>query len=270
MPETATTAAEALDRYEAFLSHDAIVQRMWHGSGANGRKLACGLGVIGPAVFSPRDCPAAIMPRWLAQMVPWLFDGQSKADALAWGSRFYSELARLNGSVPFSVIHDWQSNIVGPLAIEVSTKRCRKVETHEALKAMHADALAGKSFTADEWRPVLKAAFFDADAYADAYANANADAYADAYANAYANADANADANAYADADADANADAYAYANANAYANAYANANANAYADADANADAYAYANANAKKQAVKRLADGLVDCMARVTTEAA
>jgi len=254
MPETATTAAEALDRYEAFLSHDAIVQRMWHGSGADGRELACGLGVIGPAVSSPRDCPAAIMPRWLAQMVPWLFDGQSKADALAWGSRFYSELARLNGSVPFSVIHDWQSNIVGPFAIEVSTKRCRKVETHEALKAMHADALAGKSFTADEWRPVLKAAFFDAYAYA----------YADAYAYAYANADAYADANAdtYAYAYAYANADTYAYANADAYADA----NAYAYANADANADTYA----DAKKQAVKRLADGLVDCMARVTTEAA
>jgi len=244
MPRTAATAAEALDRYEAFLSHDAIVQRMWHGSDANGRELACGLGVIGPAVSSPRDCPAAIMPRWLAQMVPWLFDGQSKADALAWGSRFYSELARLNGSVPFSVIHDWQSNIVGPLAIEVSTKRCRKVETHEALKAMHADALAGKSFTADEWRPVLKAAFFDADAYA--YANADAYAYANAYANAYA------------------------YADADAYADAYANAYAYAYADAYAYAYADAYAYANAKKQAVKRLADGLVDCMARVTTEAA
>ncbi len=50
-------------------------------------------------------------------------------------------------------------------------------------------------------------------------------------------------------------------------ANAYAYANANAYADANANANAnaYAYANADAKKLAVKRLADGMVECLARV-----
>ena len=61
---------------------------------------------------------------------------------------------------------------------------------------------------------------------------------------------ADADANAYADADAYANADAYADADA---------------ADADAaDADAYAYANA-AKRATIKRLADGMVECLARV-----
>ena len=209
------TAAEARDRYAAFLARDGIVQGTWHSTASDGRELACALGVIGPEISSPKDCPAHVMPRWLAQMVPWLFDNQQRKDALDWGSRFYDQIARLEGVVPFSVIHDWQGNVVGDLAIEVATKRNRQVEPHQALKEMHIASLAGKSFTVEEWRPVLK------DADADAYADADADAYA------------------YADADADA----YVY----------------------AYADAYVYAYADADADAIKRLADGLVDCLARV-----
>ena len=226
--QIAQTAAEAYARYQAALASHSLVQGQWQTKADDGRQLACALGVIGN-IHSAGECPAQIMPRWLAQMTVWLFDGQKADDAFAWGERFYAEIARLNGAVPFSVIHDWQANIVGPLAIEVAEKRKRNVEAHKALQAMQAAALAGKKFTADEWRPVLKAAFIDAYAYADA----NADAYANA----------DADANAYADA------------NANAYAYAYADANADAYADADA------------KSAAVKRLADGMVECLARVPT---
>src|SRR6185312_1871420 len=139
------------------------------------------------------------------------------------------QIARLSGNIPFSVIHDWQANVVGPLAIDLATKRKRDVEAHRKLQTMQQEALAGNKFSADEWRPVLKAAFKDAYAYADAYANADADAYADADANAYADAqptayaDADASAYAYPDAYADAADDAYAYAYA------YANADADAY-----------------------------------------
>jgi len=213
---TAQTAKEAYRRYQTALASDCLVQSAWHSQANDGRQLACALGVIGDDVKSAKDCPAQIMPRWLAQMTVWFFDGQKEDDALDWGLRFYEQIARLNGTVPFSVIHDWQANFVGPLAIEVSEKRGRKVEAHVALKVMQEQALAGKKFTADEWHPVLKAAFFDA------YANANAYAYA----------------------------------------NAYANANANAYADADA----YAYAY-YAKQEAIKRLADGMIECLARVPT---
>ncbi len=89
---------------------------------------------------------------------------------------------------------------------------------------MHAEVLTGKSFTADEWRPVLRAAFFDADAFSSANANDNA------FASALASADASASANAY----------------------------------------AYACANEDADEVTIKRLADGLVDCMARVASVAA
>src|SRR6185312_7356714 len=254
----AQTGAEVLDRYRSALDDGRLIQFLWHCTDDDGRDLACALGVIGAQVGSPKDCPAQIMPRWLAKMVPWLFDNQSKDEAFAWGLRFYEQIARLSGNIPFSVIHDWQANVVGPLAIDLATKRKRDVEAHRKLQTMQQEALAGNKFSADEWRPVLKAAFKDAYAYADAYANADADAYADANANADADAVAHEDAYAdddnyayaYADAyDDDAYADyAYAYAYANADADAYADANANAYTNADAYT--YAYADASAHSYA--------------------
>lgn len=178
---TVATAAEAFDRYRAFLDEGRLIQGGWHQE-QDGRQLACALGVLGQEVSSSRDCPAQIMPRWLAQMVPWFFDGQTTEDANQWGLAFYAELSRLNGVVPFSVIHDRHATVVGPIAIETAEKRGRKPEVHKALAEMQFAALTGKTFTADEWRPVLKAAFFDANANANAnaYANANADANADA------------------------------------------------------------------------------------------
>ena len=205
----AATASEAFERYEAALSAGNLVQGAWN-TEKDGRHLACALGVIGDHVGSPRDCPAQIMPRWLAQMVPWFFDRQKAEDAYPWGLAFYAELKRIDGKVPFSVVQDWQASVVTPLAIEVSEKRKRKPETHRTLQALHLRALAGDLAARDEWYAALK------PAYSDAYANADANAYANADANAYANANAFAFAFAFA----------YAYADANAYANAYADANA--------------------------------------------
>ncbi len=227
----ALTADVAFERYERFFNSDALVQNNWHGRGSDGRELACGLGALDPEINNPRDCPSSVMPRWLAQMVPWFFDGQDFADAKTWGLAFYADLKRLGGAVPFSVIHDWQANVVGPLAIEVATKRKLPTDVHEKLQALHLNVFAGGAAPRTEWYEALRPALFQV--YRGNYA------YADAYA------------------DADANADAYA--------NAYAYADANAYADADANADANANAYAYARKASIKRLADGMVECLGRV-----
>ena len=235
------TAAEAFAKYREAYENDGLAQSVWN-TERDGRHLACALGVLGEEVTSVRDCPAQIMPRWLAQMVPYFFDGMETADAKQWGLEFYEQLARIKGAVPFRVVHDWQANFVGPLAIETAEKQGRDVEAHKALADMQAKALGGTAITDDEWRPVLKAAFYDL--YKWLY-RANADAAAYVYAAA----------DAYAAAAADAYADAYAYVNA------YVNANANA--DGDAYADAYAYVNA--KRDRIKRLAFGMVECLKRV-----
>jgi hypothetical protein len=239
---TAETASDALTLYRDAMEADALIQSGWHETGEDGRELACALGVLGPQVDDAEKCPAAIMPRWLAQMVPWFFDRQDFADAKAWGLKFYAELARIGGAVPFFVVHDWHANVVGPLAIEIAAERNGNIAAHTALADMHAKVLGGAKFSSDEWRPVLK------DAYADAYADANVDAST--------------------------NVDANAYAYTNAYANAYpyADADAEAYADADAYpyANAYPYADADARRSAMKRLATGMVECLSRVVALAA
>ena len=239
--KNATNAAEAYMQYEALLNTDSLVQSSWHSQAQDGRQLACALGALGEDVSSSRDCPAQIMPRWLAQMVPWFFDNQEFEDAKTWGLALYAELKRLDGQVPFSVVRDWQANVVGPLAVKTAEDQKRDTTSHQALVAMQKAAAGGQNFTADEWRPVLKAAFLDIYRFRyRTYADADAYAYAYAYA----------DANAYADAYAYADADAYAY----------------AYADADAYAYAYAYAYADAKYRArVTYLANGMVECLKRV-----
>jgi hypothetical protein len=194
---TAQTAAEYAERYLESFNTGTLTQGSFH-TERDGRQLACALGVIGDDIEGASQCPAAIMPRWLAQMVPAFFDRQKEADAFTWGVKFTAELARLDGKVPFSVIHDWHANTVCQLGIEAAEKRGRDVAPHKALQAFHLRALAGEKITTDEWRPILWNADADADAVADAYAYAVAAAYAYADADAYAYAVAAA----YADADA--------------------------------------------------------------------
>jgi hypothetical protein len=84
MTAIVTSAAEAFDRYHHALEADLLIQAGWHKE-EDGRQLACALGVLGDDVNKPRDCPASVMPRWLAQMVPWFFDRMAFDDAKRWG-----------------------------------------------------------------------------------------------------------------------------------------------------------------------------------------
>ena len=175
---TELTAHAAFRLYEAAYETDALVQGAWH-TERDGRQLACALGTLGPKISSPSDCPATVMPRWLAEMVVGFFDKQKFEDAKVWGLEFYKALDRIGGNVPFSVIHDWHASTVCQLGIDAATKRGRDTAPHVALQCMHKRALAGEKVSVDEWKPVLKAANAYADA--DAYANAYADAYAYAW-----------------------------------------------------------------------------------------
>ena len=182
MAEVVTTAREAFERYEAFYAGDRLIQSNWHETASDGRQLACALGVLGDKVCDPDDCPGAIMPRWLAHMVPTFFDCQEFDDAKDWGKRFYAALDRLNGIVPFSVVHDWCASTVSVMGVDAATMRGRNTAPHVALQAMHQRALSGEKIGADEWRPILRnaAPYPYADAYTDAEAGAYASAYADA------------------------------------------------------------------------------------------
>ncbi|MFZ4687882.1 MAG: hypothetical protein ACOYLS_01460 [Polymorphobacter sp.] len=233
------TAHEARTRYDAAMAEGRLVVGKWQSQADDGRHLACALGIIDPSITDPKDCPASVMPRWLAKLTVYFFDGQRADSRLEWGAAFYAELDRLGGKVPFTVINDWHANVLAAswIARAMANGNPNAAAKHTAYQALHLRALAGDNPSQPEWRAVTR------DAYADAYADADADAYA------------------YADADADADADAYAYAYADA--DAYADASADASASADAYADAYAYAYAYA--ESVKRQAFGMIDCLRRV-----
>lgn len=234
----ATTAEEALLHYRAAMDNDLLIQSAWHKE-QDGRHLACGLGVLGPDVYSTEDCPAQIMPRWLAQMVPWMFSKQPFEDAKAWGLKFYSAVARLKGNIPFSVVYDWRAHYGMELRIEAAKKRKHDPAPHLELQDHFRRALIGNRAAPDVWKEKLKKSY--------AYADVPADGYVDAYADAFALTFAHPDVDAYADA--------------------YARVDVFADADADAFAHAYVFSLKVKKSEAIKRLADGLIECLARVPT---
>ncbi len=58
-----------------------IIQNKWRKpSGDTGRELVCALAAFGPDINSSEDCPADLMPDWLAHLVPTLDDGLAAAD----------------------------------------------------------------------------------------------------------------------------------------------------------------------------------------------
>lgn len=64
----------------AQLAHDEgrIIQGQWRRT--NGKELVCALAAFGPDINSSSDCPAELMPPWLAELVPTLDDGIAAVD----------------------------------------------------------------------------------------------------------------------------------------------------------------------------------------------
>ena len=84
----------ASERILQHLREQRLVQGEWHSQDAQGRELACVLGAISPEIVSATECPASVMPQWLALIVVGMFDGQGKDDAAAWAGRFGEQMSR--------------------------------------------------------------------------------------------------------------------------------------------------------------------------------
>ena len=82
------------DASAAILSHvDAgtLAQGVWHDQGKDGHEIACLLGAIHPSVKEATDCNGDLMPMWLAELTPTLFDGIA-AESIYQMARRYGEL----------------------------------------------------------------------------------------------------------------------------------------------------------------------------------
>jgi hypothetical protein len=276
------TAAEALERFERASEDDLARKYFYEGNTPRLRPSGL-LRVLGDELNGASGCPPQIMPFWLAKAADNLFDARliqaapmfPDGSAKTWGVRFYGELKRLDGKVPFSVIHDWHATTIGPLVVEFSRRPEPNPwlgeEIPKALEDMHAAALAGRQIAANEWRPVLLDAFrhihakgrigpavtiarrytldetiaMGADAYANAYGSSDADMFAHAHWNS------------------DAGLDAYTGCAVDAYS--IVQSHAKLLADPDPNYDHYQSLATKHRIAALARLADGLVECLARV-----
>ncbi|WP_405362845.1 SpcZ [Kitasatospora sp. NBC_00085] len=218
-------------------------------------------------------------PEWLRGVGEALFEAMEADAARDWARRVHLELVRLDGEVPFGVVHDWHHRSVQPVLVEASERRGGVAARHQAVADLHERASNGEWIGETAWaaelRPALRELYGYAYAYADAYAAAASAAGAYALANGYGEAEAAAYGASYAELNTEANA--RAHADANALANAPAVAGALAATDPAAYAATYpaarvrAVVRAHAEQDRTRtrdvgaRLADGLADSLARV-----
>ncbi|MFI6847259.1 SpcZ [Kitasatospora sp. NPDC050467] len=220
-------------------------------------------------------------PEWLRGVGEALFEAMEADAARDWARRVHLELVRLDGEVPFGVVHDWHHRSVQPVLVEASERRGGVAARHQAVADLHERASNGEWIGETAWAAELRPALRElygyayAYAYADAYAAAASAAGAYALANGYGEAEAAAYGASYAELNTEANA--RAHADANALANAPAVAGALAATDPAAYAATYpaarvrAVVRAHAEQDRTRtrdvgaRLADGLADSLARV-----
>ena len=91
-----TTMQERCDRLDAMIAEGRVLRGAWVRRDNDGRERACLLAALSPecgAERTPGACPADVMPRWLAEMVPSIDDSGS-ADAWPEMVRRFASLAR--------------------------------------------------------------------------------------------------------------------------------------------------------------------------------
>ena len=88
------TNEEAASNILAAVEAGTLVQGKWHGNGDDGRAIACLLGAIDPKVNKPADCNGELMPMWLAELTPALFDGISFSEINMIARRYGQLVAR--------------------------------------------------------------------------------------------------------------------------------------------------------------------------------
>ena len=90
----------ACDRLDSAIASDLVIRRFWTRE-EGGRHLACLLATLVPECGEQRTisaCPATVMPRWLAELTPWLDDSGS-VEAYPTMIREFARLLRASQSI---------------------------------------------------------------------------------------------------------------------------------------------------------------------------
>jgi hypothetical protein len=232
------------------------------------------------SVFAPAPTP----PSWLLQVSVALVEGRDAEATHGLARRINGEVRRLDGEIPFGVIHDWQYRTVTQLVHAAFDAEDAAARTHSTVQRLHSRALDGEPVETAEWLLALEPALFEVYRHAYPFRSVRDDTYTrarrdkdllegvdekqtDAFARYFADMKAGIHADVFAEANA--------AANARACAAAYATADPEAYAEAMpfAQVRAYVYACAaqgtsdrspEARDPLYQRLADGLVAALER------
>ncbi len=164
------TRETAAIRITAFADEGRLVQSKWHGTDRDGREIACLLGAIHPGINGAGDCPADIMPLWMAHLLPTLFDGVSAKKAPDYGRRFARALRY--GNADESVLCK-----VLIASVEYAVSAAAKAQPDPAPEYW-ADVKSSCERVTGLLNKGGPEGELDAAAYADAYAAACAAAYA--------------------------------------------------------------------------------------------
>jgi hypothetical protein len=187
---------ENVDRLNKFIQEGRLLRGEWTGKDAEGRETACLLAALSKEVATshdPNSCPAAIMPSWLAHLVPWIDDKGTKENWLGHIHRFANLAGRWHALSPES----WERarfrvNRVSLLEAIKHTKSEPAFKASRDVLALLDRAVSSDLPTNGEWSAAVDAARWSAaDAPAARWAAAVAD---DDYAAARLAADAAADA----------------------------------------------------------------------------
>ena len=121
--------SEASANIIRFAQEGRLIQRAWH-TEKGGRKMACLLGSIHPSVTSEAECNGDLMPMWLAQLTPRLFDSIPADKVTEIGLRYGSLVARWHVLTP----DQWEAVKTAFLVrtVDAALSSAREVSSGEA------------------------------------------------------------------------------------------------------------------------------------------
>ena len=100
------------ERLLQFAREGRLVQGTWHDE-EDGRDVGCLLGAAA-GVIEVHQCPASLMPQWLARALPGLFDGQTPAHAMTFARRWGEAMVRDEWrQIDWDAVrHEWMAFVV--------------------------------------------------------------------------------------------------------------------------------------------------------------
>jgi hypothetical protein len=113
---------ERFDRLDAMITNGRVIRRAWTRT-TNGIERACLLAALSPecgAMKTTWACPADLMPRWLAELVPCMDDNGTSA---AWPDmvRRFASVIRRTVNVPHAALDavrdEWLRECVVPFSV---------------------------------------------------------------------------------------------------------------------------------------------------------